>query len=220
MCCSRRSSGACRLCLSLRGPRGEHRDEKEHRGEQGPGLGGTFIRHISRSQLTSSTNPHRVKVISLLRPVLYPSTLLPDGNGGVLATGRLFRYNPPAFPQPITVQIPAAAKEKPAPTATAGIPQADLPALRDPVEQCQECSVKLSTAQADLSATNQQLDPSSERLVRHEQGARRSRESRQGRRIFSPAQARREMICHRRRREGCARRQALSFAQARKICKI
>ena len=56
------------------------------------------------------------------------------------------------------------ARKRAAFAATAEILQADLPVLRDQVEQCQERSVKLSTAQADLSATSQRLELAGERL--------------------------------------------------------
>lgn len=59
-------------------------------------------------------------------------------------------------PQPITFTVPAATAQNPSPGATASIPAADLPALRDTVEKCQECSAKLSTAQADLASRAQQ----------------------------------------------------------------
>lgn len=60
------------------------------------------------------------------------------------------------LPQPITVTVPSVSPQNPSPNATASIPAADLPALRDTIEKCQECSVKLSTAQADLSSRDQQ----------------------------------------------------------------
>jgi hypothetical protein len=59
-------------------------------------------------------------------------------------------------PQPITLQVPAPTAQNPSPNATASIPEADLPALRDTITACQTCSVKLSTAQADLSSRDQQ----------------------------------------------------------------
>lgn len=55
-------------------------------------------------------------------------------------------------PQPITFTIPAATTQNPTPSAIASIPQADLPALRDEVTQCQVCAQKLSSAQSDLSS--------------------------------------------------------------------
>jgi hypothetical protein len=61
-----------------------------------------------------------------------------------------------AGPQPITLQIPAPTAQNPSPNATASIPEADLPALRDQITACQTCSVKLSTAQADLTSRDQQ----------------------------------------------------------------
>lgn len=61
-----------------------------------------------------------------------------------------------AGPQPITFQIPAPTAQNPSPNATASIPAADLPALRDQITSCQTCSVKLATAQSDLSGRDQQ----------------------------------------------------------------
>lgn len=55
-------------------------------------------------------------------------------------------------PQPITFTIPQATPQNPTPPAIASIPQADLPALRDEVTQCQVCAQKLSNAQGDLSS--------------------------------------------------------------------
>ncbi len=59
-------------------------------------------------------------------------------------------------PQPITFQMPSPTAQNPSPDFTASIPAADLPVLRDQVEKCQECSIKLSTAQADLTSRAQQ----------------------------------------------------------------
>lgn len=55
-------------------------------------------------------------------------------------------------PQPITFTIPAATPQNPTPAAIASVPQADLPALRDEVTQCQVCAQKLADAQGDLSS--------------------------------------------------------------------
>lgn len=60
-------------------------------------------------------------------------------------------------PQPITFTVPPATAQNPSPNATASVPEADLPALRDQIEKCQECAVKLSTAQADVSSRDQRL---------------------------------------------------------------
>jgi len=58
---------------------------------------------------------------------------------------------------PITLNIPAATAANPTPNAIASIPQADLPGLRDQIEKCQECGVKLATAQQDATSKDQQL---------------------------------------------------------------
>ena len=58
---------------------------------------------------------------------------------------------------PITLSIPAATAQNPTPDAIASIPQADLPILRDQIEKCQECGVKLATAQQDGTSKDQRL---------------------------------------------------------------
>ncbi len=60
-------------------------------------------------------------------------------------------------PQPINIHIPPATPQNPTPDAVAVIPQADLPAIRDAIEGCKECKVKLATAQQDLVSKDQQL---------------------------------------------------------------
>lgn len=60
-------------------------------------------------------------------------------------------------PQPITVNIPPATLANPAPAAVVSIPQADLPALRDQIEQCKECAVELGAAEAALASRDDQL---------------------------------------------------------------
>jgi hypothetical protein len=58
---------------------------------------------------------------------------------------------------PITLSIPTATAQNPTPDAIARIPQADLPGLRDQIEKCQECGVKLATAQQDATSKDQRL---------------------------------------------------------------
>lgn len=70
----------------------------------------------------------------------------------------------PAVPAPITIQIPKATPENPQPNFTAQIPQADLPALRNQVEACQECFVKLASAQQDAASLKSQLQLAGEQL--------------------------------------------------------
>lgn len=67
-------------------------------------------------------------------------------------------------PQPITFTIPQATAANRTPNATASIPQADMPALRDQIEQCQVCGAKLTTAQADLSSRDERLVLAGEQL--------------------------------------------------------
>jgi hypothetical protein len=67
-------------------------------------------------------------------------------------------------PQPIMITVPQATAANPHPDAMATIPQADLPALRDQIEKCKECGVKLANAQADLASRDDQLKLASEQL--------------------------------------------------------
>lgn len=70
----------------------------------------------------------------------------------------------PAVPAPITIQIPKATPESPEPPAQVQIPQEDLPVLRNQVEACQECSVKLASAQQDAASLKSQLQLAGEQL--------------------------------------------------------
>jgi len=69
-----------------------------------------------------------------------------------------------ATPQPITFTIPAATPANPTPAAVASIPQADLPALRDQISQCQVCAAKLTTAEEDLDSQKKETQLSGEEL--------------------------------------------------------
>lgn len=60
-------------------------------------------------------------------------------------------------PTPITVNVPPSTAANPMPNAIASIPQEDLPSIRDAIAGCQECKVRLSAAQADSAAKDQQL---------------------------------------------------------------
>ena len=73
---------------------------------------------------------------------------------------------PPQLPTaaPLAVNIPSATAAHPAPDAIAKIPQQDLPAIRDMIESCKECSVKLNAAQQDLASKDQQLRLAGEQL--------------------------------------------------------
>jgi hypothetical protein len=72
---------------------------------------------------------------------------------------QIAQWIPPqlATPAPITVDVPPATAANPAPDAIARIPQQDLPALRNEIESCKECSVKLAAAQQNLDGKDQQL---------------------------------------------------------------
>ena len=60
-------------------------------------------------------------------------------------------------PQPFTITVPQSTTANPKPDAIATIPQVDLPAIRDAISGCQQCGLKLSTAQADLASRDQQM---------------------------------------------------------------
>lgn len=70
----------------------------------------------------------------------------------------------PAAPQPITIEVPKSTESNPVPPAQVEIPQADLPALRNQVEACQECSVKLASAQKDVTSLQSQLKDAGKQL--------------------------------------------------------
>jgi chemotaxis protein histidine kinase CheA len=63
----------------------------------------------------------------------------------------------PGTPQPITITVPPATSQNPTPDATASIPQADLPVLRDKIEKCLEDSLQLSTCRQDKASRDQQI---------------------------------------------------------------
>jgi hypothetical protein len=67
-------------------------------------------------------------------------------------------------PTPVKIQVPQSTAKNPAPAAVATIPQTDLPALRDYVESCKVCSVKLHTAQQDIADKERQLKLAGEQL--------------------------------------------------------
>jgi hypothetical protein len=68
-------------------------------------------------------------------------------------------------PSPVKIEVPQGTAKNPAPAAVATIPQTDLPALRDYVESCKVCSVKLHTAQQDIADKEQQLRLAGEQLA-------------------------------------------------------
>jgi alkanesulfonate monooxygenase SsuD/methylene tetrahydromethanopterin reductase-like flavin-dependent oxidoreductase (luciferase family) len=72
---------------------------------------------------------------------------------------QIVQWIPPqlATPAPITVNVPPSTAANPAPDAIATIPQQDLPVLRNEIESCKECTVKLAAAQQDLVTEDQQL---------------------------------------------------------------
>lgn len=67
-------------------------------------------------------------------------------------------------PQPITITVPQATAQNPHPDATASIPQADLPALRDSIEKCKEDSVRLSTCQQNLASREAEIKIADEQI--------------------------------------------------------
>ncbi|MDE3136894.1 MAG: hypothetical protein KGL59_09995 [Acidobacteriota bacterium] len=68
-------------------------------------------------------------------------------------------------PAPVKIEVPQRTAKDPTPAAVATIPQTDLPALRDYVESCQVCPVKLHTAQQDIADKEQQLKLAGEQLT-------------------------------------------------------
>lgn len=70
----------------------------------------------------------------------------------------------PGAPAPIEARLPASTPENPTPDAVVTVPQEDLPILRDQVEACQECTVKLANAVADGVSKDQQLKTAGEAL--------------------------------------------------------
>jgi hypothetical protein len=68
-------------------------------------------------------------------------------------------------PTPVKIELPPSTVKNPKPAAVATIPQTDLPALRDYVESCQVCSVKLHTAQQDINDQERQIKLAGEQLA-------------------------------------------------------
>lgn len=68
------------------------------------------------------------------------------------------------MPSPITLTVPTATPSNPKPDAVAQIPLQDLPSIRDAIESCKECTLKLQTAQQDLASKNQQLQLAGEQM--------------------------------------------------------
>lgn len=57
----------------------------------------------------------------------------------------------------IQFSVPAPTAADPHPAAAVTIPEASLPGLRDTIEKCRECSLKLDTAQKDLDSRAAQM---------------------------------------------------------------
>lgn len=68
------------------------------------------------------------------------------------------------LPAPVSVALPPATSQNPAPAAIATIPQQDLAPIRNAVESCEECGKKLAVAQQDSAAKDQQLKLAGEQL--------------------------------------------------------
>ena len=68
-------------------------------------------------------------------------------------------------PVPMKIVVPRGTAKNPGPAAVATIPRNDLPALRDYVESCKVCSVKLHTAQQDIADKERQLQLAGEQLA-------------------------------------------------------
>jgi hypothetical protein len=59
-------------------------------------------------------------------------------------------------PQPITITVPPATPANPTPDAIASIPQADLPALRDSIANCQRATLEATSCKADLASRDRE----------------------------------------------------------------
>ena len=68
------------------------------------------------------------------------------------------------LPAPVSVAIPPATPQNPAPSVVATIPQQDLAPIRNAVESCEECTKKLAVAQQDSVSKDQQLKLAGEQL--------------------------------------------------------
>ncbi len=68
------------------------------------------------------------------------------------------------LPQAVKITVPRPSRANPKPAGVAIIPRPDLLPLRDYVESCKVCSVKLATAQEDLAAKQQELTLAGEKL--------------------------------------------------------
>jgi hypothetical protein len=62
-----------------------------------------------------------------------------------------------SVPQPITIAVPTPTAQDPHPNAVASIPQVDLPALRDAIENCKETALRLSRCAQDLASRDAQI---------------------------------------------------------------
>lgn len=56
-----------------------------------------------------------------------------------------------------TIRLAAPTPQNPAADAILTVPEAQLPALRDTIEKCQECAIKLSAAEKDLVSKDDEL---------------------------------------------------------------
>lgn len=70
----------------------------------------------------------------------------------------------PGFESLGTIRTPAPTPQNPSPDAIVTIPEAQLPVLRDSIEKCRECAIKLSAADEDLASKDQQLRLAGEQL--------------------------------------------------------
>jgi hypothetical protein len=69
------------------------------------------------------------------------------------------------LPKAIKITVPRPSRTNAKPDAVATIPRPDLLPLRDYVESCKVCSVKLATAQQDLATKQQELTLAGEKLA-------------------------------------------------------
>jgi hypothetical protein len=69
------------------------------------------------------------------------------------------------LPQPITITTPPATPDNPNPQPSAQVPLPDAPQAKAFVEQCQECSIRLTAAQKESAIAAEQLTTTRQELA-------------------------------------------------------
>lgn len=93
--------------------------------------------------------------------------LMSDAVAKIRTPEQIAQWIPQQLPtaQPVTVNIPASTPQAPNPPATFTVQQSDLPVIRDAIEGCKECTVKLDTAQKDLESRIAQMQLASDQIA-------------------------------------------------------